>query len=51
MSMDSTAWSSLYRTMNANTGPQRLTRETLRRIGRFASPHRTRLIQFLEAHQ
>jgi ATP-binding cassette subfamily B protein len=47
MSMDAAAWSALHRTMTTSPGPQKLTRETLRRIGTFAAPHKRRLIQFL----
>lgn len=48
MSMDGTAWMALYRTMNAQQAvPRKLTRETLRRVGTFAVPHKRRLIQFL----
>jgi len=45
--MDAAAWTSLHRAMNTQTGPQRLTRQTLRRIGAFAVPHRRRLALFL----
>lgn len=47
MSMDSAAWSSLYRTLHSQTGSQRITRATLRRIAGFAAPHRRSLVQFL----
>src|SRR4051794_27327132 len=49
MSMDGAAWNALHRAMTAQGGgpPQKLTRETLRRIGTFAAPHKRRLIQFL----
>jgi ATP-binding cassette subfamily B protein len=47
MSMDAAAWNSLHRVMNTQSGSQRLTRETLRRIGRFAAPHKRALMQFL----
>jgi len=47
MSMDAAAWNSLHRVMNTQNGPQRLTRETLKRIGGFAAPHKTLLVQFL----
>ena len=47
MSMDAAAWTSLHRAMNTQNGPQKLTRETLKRIGTFAVPHKRRLIQFL----
>ncbi|MEO6471947.1 MAG: ABC transporter ATP-binding protein [Aeromicrobium sp.] len=45
--MDGAAWMSLHRAMNTQTGPQKLTRETLKRIAGFAAPHKRRLIQFL----
>ncbi|VXB75590.1 ABC transporter ATP-binding protein [Aeromicrobium sp. 9AM] len=47
MSMDAAAWNSLHRVMNTQDGPQRLTKETLKRIGGFAAPHKRRLIHFL----
>lgn len=47
MSMEVTAWSSLHRAMNTQQGSHKLTRETLKRIGGFALPHRRRLVQFL----
>ncbi|AXT85813.1 ABC transporter [Aeromicrobium sp. A1-2] len=47
MSMDVTAWTSLHRVMTTETGPQKLTKETLLRIGSFAAPHKRQLIQFL----
>lgn len=47
MSMDVAAWNSLHRVMNTQDGPQRLTKETLRRIAGFAAPHKRRLIHFL----
>ena len=47
MSMDAAAWNSLHRVMNTQNGPQRLTKETLKRIAGFAAPHKRRLIQFL----
>ncbi|KRC67068.1 ABC transporter [Aeromicrobium sp. Root236] len=47
MSMDAAAWNSLHRVMNTQDGPQRLTKETLRRIAGFAAPHKRRLVQFL----
>lgn len=47
MSMDGAAWTSLHRAMSTQNVPQKVTRETLRRIGTFAVPHRRRLIQFL----
>ena len=47
MSKEVTAWSSLHRTMIMPPGSHKLTRETLKRIGGFALPHRRRLTQFL----
>ncbi|MEV7395565.1 ABC transporter ATP-binding protein [Aeromicrobium sp. NPDC092404] len=47
MSMDAAAWNSLHRVMNTQEGPQRLTKETLKRIATFAAPHRRLLVQFL----
>ena len=47
MSMDAAAWNSLHRVMNTQDGPQRLTKETLKRIGGFAAPHKRRLVHFL----
>ncbi|MGA8987596.1 MAG: ABC transporter ATP-binding protein [Aeromicrobium sp.] len=47
MSMDVTAWTSLHRVMTTKTGPQKLTKETLRRIGSFAAPHKRQLVHFL----
>ena len=47
MSMDAAAWNSLHRVMNTQDGPQRLTKETLKRIAGFAAPHKRRLVQFL----
>lgn len=47
MSMDAAAWNSLHRVMNTQDGPQRLTKETLKRIAGFAAPHKRRLIHFL----
>jgi len=45
--MDAAAWTSLHRAMTTHTGPQKLTRETLRRIATFAGPHKRRIGQFL----
>ncbi|GAA3527481.1 ABC transporter ATP-binding protein [Aeromicrobium panaciterrae] len=47
MSMDATAWSALHRTMMNGEGAHKVTRETLRRIGTFAVPHKRTLILFL----
>ena len=51
MSMDAAAWNSLHRVMNTQNGPQRLTKETLKRIAGFAAPHKKLLIQFLRAER
>ncbi|CAN5791998.1 ABC transporter ATP-binding protein [soil metagenome] len=45
--MESTAWSSLHRVMNAREEQHAFSKATLRRIGGFARPHRRRLIKFL----
>ncbi|HEX8488730.1 MAG TPA: ABC transporter ATP-binding protein, partial [Propionibacteriaceae bacterium] len=47
MSMEMTAWSSLYSAMHASNDKRPFKRVTLRRILAFARPHRTRLIVFL----
>ncbi|MGI8963871.1 MAG: ABC transporter ATP-binding protein [Thermomicrobiales bacterium] len=47
MPMESTAWSSLHRVMNAREEQHAFSKATLRRIGGFARPHRRRLIMFL----
>ncbi|WP_296389514.1 ABC transporter ATP-binding protein [Williamsia sp.] len=51
MSMESVAYNSLYRTMSRSEKKSRLSRaerrETMRRIGRFAAPHRMRIAIFL----
>ncbi|MBG0829012.1 ABC transporter ATP-binding protein [Planomonospora sp. ID67723] len=47
MSMEMTAWNTLYRTMNAQEGRRPFSMATLRRIGAFARPHRRRLALFL----
>jgi ABC-type multidrug transport system fused ATPase/permease subunit len=47
MSMEMTAWSSLYSAMHASNDKRPFKRVTLRRILLFARPHRTRLIVFL----
>jgi ABC-type multidrug transport system fused ATPase/permease subunit len=44
--MEVTAWMSLHHAMNAQDG-RPFSRATLRRIGRFARPHRRRLAAFL----
>ncbi|WP_188490279.1 ABC transporter ATP-binding protein [Williamsia phyllosphaerae] len=49
--MESVAYNSLYRTMSRSEKKSRLSRaerrETMRRIGRFAAPHRMRIAIFL----
>ena len=49
--MESVAYNSLYRTMSRSEKKSRLSRAerrvTMRRIGRFAAPHRTRIAIFL----
>ncbi|WP_275559312.1 ABC transporter ATP-binding protein [Streptomyces sp. 5-6(2022)] len=47
MDMQSTAWHSLYQTANAQDDRRPFSRETLRRIGAFARPHRRQLLLFL----
>ena len=47
MSMEVTAWVSLYNTMNAQQDKRPFSRATLRRIMAFARPHRVRLTWFL----
>jgi ABC-type multidrug transport system fused ATPase/permease subunit len=47
MSMEFAAWNSLYHAMNAEEERRPFSRATLRRIGRFARPHRTQLIRFV----
>ncbi|MCX6468346.1 MAG: ABC transporter ATP-binding protein [Corynebacteriales bacterium] len=51
MSMESVAYNSLYRSMSRSEKKSRLPKEerrrTMRRIGRFARPHRTRIAVFL----
>jgi len=47
MSMEVTAWTSLYHAMNAQQDKRPFSKATLLRIVRFASPHRRKLIQFL----
>ncbi|MEV0170528.1 ABC transporter ATP-binding protein [Streptomyces sp. NPDC050803] len=45
--METTAWTQLHSVMNAEQERRPLARATLRRIGAFARPHRTRIAQFL----
>jgi len=47
MDMETTAWMSLYNTMNATDDRRPFSVATLRRIGRFARPHRRMLAWFL----
>ncbi len=49
MSMQVTAWNSLYNAMHAEQDRRPFSMATLRRIGGFARPHRGRLILFLLA--
>jgi ABC-type multidrug transport system fused ATPase/permease subunit len=47
MSMDVTAWMSLYNAMHAQEDRRPFSKATLRRIGAFARPHRRQLAWFL----
>jgi ATP-binding cassette, subfamily B, bacterial len=47
MSMETTAWTQLHSVMNAQREQRPFARETLRRIGAFARPHRKRIVRFL----
>ncbi len=47
MDMETTAWMSLYNTMNATDDKRPFSVATLRRIARFARPHRRQLAWFL----
>ncbi|MEU2371270.1 ABC transporter ATP-binding protein [Streptomyces pseudogriseolus] len=47
MSMETTAWAQLRSVMTAEDERRPVTRDTLRRIGAFARPHRRELILFL----
>ena len=47
MSMEVTARSQLYRTMNASTQQTQFSKETAQRILTFARPHRRKLVGFL----
>ncbi len=49
MSMQVTAWNSLYNAMHAEQDRRPFSMATLRRIGAFAGPHRARLLLFLGA--
>ncbi|GAB09459.1 putative ABC transporter permease/ATP-binding protein [Gordonia araii NBRC 100433] len=46
MSMETTAWNSMYTAMHAQPDRRPVNAETWRRIGRFARPHRWRLAWF-----
>src|SRR5690606_36428994 len=46
MSMEMTAWHTLYRTAHAPDERRPLSAATLRRIGRFARPHTAKLVWF-----
>ncbi|CAN5688473.1 ABC transporter ATP-binding protein [soil metagenome] len=47
MDMEVTAWMSLYKTMHAQEDQRPFSKATLKRIGRFARPHRLELTWFL----
>ncbi|MEU9734612.1 ABC transporter ATP-binding protein [Streptomyces sp. NPDC048002] len=47
MSMETTAWTQLQSVMTAEQQRRPFARETLRRIGAFARPHRTRIARFV----
>ncbi|MFF7520221.1 ABC transporter ATP-binding protein [Streptomyces pseudovenezuelae] len=47
MSMETTAWTQLHSVMNAEQERRPFARTTLRRIGAFARPHRTRIARFV----
>ncbi|WP_035854322.1 ABC transporter ATP-binding protein [Cryptosporangium arvum] len=47
MSMEMTAWNSLYHAMHASEERRPFSRATLRRIGGFARPHRRELMLFI----
>ncbi len=47
MSMEYTAWTSMYHAMHAQQDKRPFRRQTLRRIAAFGRPHRRLLIQFL----
>lgn len=47
MSMETTAWTQLHTVMNAEQERRPFARDTLRRIGAFARPHRTRIARFV----
>ncbi|RKN51958.1 ABC transporter ATP-binding protein, partial [Streptomyces klenkii] len=45
--MEITAWNALYNARHAQDDRHPFSRDTLRRIGRFARPHRGALVAFL----
>ncbi|MDT9696413.1 ABC transporter ATP-binding protein [Streptomyces sp. P17] len=47
MSMETTAWTQLHTVMNAEQERRPFARDTLRRIGAFARPHRRRIARFV----
>jgi ATP-binding cassette, subfamily B, bacterial len=47
MSMEVTAWTSLYNTMHAQQDRRPFSKKTLRRIAQFARPHRTQVVWFV----
>ncbi|MFJ9033764.1 ABC transporter ATP-binding protein [Streptomyces sp. NPDC102274] len=47
MSMETTAWTQLHSVMNATRDRRPLARDTLRRVGAFARPHRRRITHFV----
>jgi len=47
MDMEVTAWMSLYHAMNAEEERRPFSRAALRRIARFARPHRPQMVKFL----
>ncbi|MEC4018163.1 ABC transporter ATP-binding protein [Streptomyces sp. H27-D2] len=47
MDMEVTAWTSLHHAMNAKDDRRPFSKETLRRIGVFARPHKSRIVRFL----
>src|SRR5690625_7805045 len=47
MSMEATAWHSMYTAMHAQRDRRPFSRATVTRIARFARPHRRRLVAFV----
>ena len=47
MSMESAAWHSMYTSMHAQQDQRPFSKETVRRIGGFARPHRRRVVVFV----